>query len=235
MSTVDGVPTRSAAPHAAVDDSPNPAWTQRLQPLTLALLGLGALIVAASVFALWAHDALTEPSITIDDPLLDTTIIVAVGGAVATPGVYELPADSRVQHILDRAGGVLPEADLAAVNPALRVQDGEQILIPTRGEPTPQAVSAAAPTAAEPAAPLAQAPDVPNPESPSLEPQTLDINTASQAELESLPGIGPAKAAAIIAYRDQHGPFASVADLEMVDGISPGMIADLSPLIHVGP
>ncbi len=195
------------------------------------------MMMAAGAFAvLWVTDSLAEPPIRIDDPLIDTVMVVAIDGAVATPGLYELPGGSRVQHVLDAAGGVTANADLAAVNPAERIADGQRILIPLiRQTPTllddGQDERA---TVLDDAAPMA-AMSTARPEVGSVdEPGSIDLNTATQAELETLPGIGPVKAAAIIDYRSEHGAFTDVSQLDDVDGISAAIVAELTPLVSVG-
>jgi len=214
-----------------------PAWSRWVPVIGISAAILVSVGIGTSVFVLWLYNQSREATIFIDDPVQSTTVVVSVAGAVATPGLYELPGGSRVQHVLDAAGGVLPEADLAAVNPAVRLQDGEQIVIPAvaavNEADVPVGVSAT-PTVA----PMAISSSVPGPESgraAGSEAATIDINSADQDDLEQLPGIGPAKAEAIVAYRNEHGPFESIDELAEVDGISVEMVDDLSPYIRAGP
>jgi competence protein ComEA len=137
-------------------------------------------------------------------------------GAVATPGVYELPADARLAHLVAVAGGFTPNADATRLNLAQRLVDEARIAIPTAA-----AVASEAP-AATPAA-LGFAPVA----------GVIDINAATAEELESLPGIGPAIAERIIAERERIGGFVSVDDLARVEGISERMVDELRPLITI--
>lgn len=217
--------------------TPRPAWSRWVPVIGITMTVLAFVIIGASVLAIWLYDRGREATILIDDPVQSTSVVVSIAGAVATPGLYELPGGSRVQHVLDAAGGVLPEADLAAVNPAVRLQDGEQIVIPAVAAVNEADVTVAdhsTPTTA----PMAISSSVPDSERGSTaenEAATIDINAADQDDLERLPGIGPAKAEAIIAYRDEHGPFETIDELAEVDGISAEMVDDLSPYIRAGP
>lgn len=133
-------------------------------------------------------------------------VVVHVAGAVASPGVQRLPVGARVVDAVDAAGGATPDADLARVNLAAPLVDGQQVYLLRQGEEPPPGVAAGAPAAAGAAG--ATGGDGP-----------IDINRATAAELEELPGVGPATAEAIISHREQHGPFASVDDLIDVRGI----------------
>ena len=159
-----------------------------------------------------------DQAIMLLPPSTPAPLVVHVTGAVAQPGVYQLPASSRVQDAIQAAGGLLPEADAPALNLAAFLQDGEQISVlavqPTLPALEPPARSAPLPTA--------QAGKL------------ININTATQAELESLPGIGPALAQQIIAYRKAHGPFATIEDIIDVPGIGPKTFEKIKDLITVG-
>ncbi len=213
-----------------------PTWSRWIPVIGISMTVIAFVIFGASVLAIWLYDRSREATILIDDPVQSASVIVSITGAVATPGLYELPGGSRVQHVLDAAGGVRADADLAAVNPAVRVQDGEQIVIPAISQASSTVVrTAESPTS--PAEPMAISSNSPDPEDDGAETNgttTIDINTADQDELEQLPGIGPAKAGAIIAYREEHGPFQTVEELANVEGISEEMVKDLSSYIHVG-
>jgi competence protein ComEA len=136
-------------------------------------------------------------------------LVVQVSGAVANPGVYSLAPGSRVAQVVEAAGGLSKNADLALVNLAAPVADGDHVIVysllptplPLRPTATPQPVL---PT------PTVFIPSINNP---------VNINTATQAELEALPGIGVVLAQQIIAYRDAAGPFTRIEDLLEVPGI----------------
>lgn len=152
------------------------------------------------------------------------TVCVYVCGEVVTPGVYELPEGARIYEALALAGGLGEEADLAAVNQAQELSDGMMIRIPAIGETTTQAPVQTADGG------TAQAADVGNAGSTS---GLVNINTADAAQLCTLPGIGETKAAAILAYREQHGSFASKEDLLNVSGIGESTYNNLESRIAV--
>ncbi len=138
-------------------------------------------------------------------------LLVDVQGAVAQPGVYTLPPGARVDDALRAAGGLAPDADVEAINRAQPLADGAQLRVPAQGE------SAQVPFA------------VAGEGSRSVVPVSLmvNVNTATQAELEALPGIGPVTAQKIIAGR----PYADVDDLERVSGIGPATLEELRPYV----
>jgi competence protein ComEA len=144
-----------------------------------------------------------------------TTIVVYVTGAVAAPGVYTLAAGSRVTDAVIAAGGDGPGADLDVVNLAATVHDGERVYVPTVGQVIPTVV-AEAPT-----------PDSTVPAGP------VNINSATADQLDVLPGVGPATAAAIVAHRESHGPFQTVDQLGDVRGIGPAKLEALRGLVTV--
>ncbi len=145
-------------------------------------------------------------------------IVVQISGAVPRPGVYALGQGSRVQDAISAAGGFLAEANKTGINLARALEDGEQLDVPYMegGSPVIQDVSTAVATAASNA-------------------ELININIASQAELESLPGIGPTTAKKIIQYREQNGPFLTAEDIINVSGIGPGTYERIKDLITVGP
>ncbi len=145
------------------------------------------------------------PSATPAPSLTPGPVTIYVTGAVNQPEtLIALPAGSRVEDALAAAGGALPDADLTAVNLAARLRDGDQVHVPRVGE---------TPALATPNAVL------------------VYINSATLDELDSLPGVGPELAAAILAYREAEGSFTSLDDLDAVDGIGPRLLEDLAPLI----
>ncbi len=147
---------------------------------------------------------------------------VHVVGAVRRPGVYELPAGARVTTALEAAGGVLGNAAPQAVNLARPVQDGEQIVVPTKDE-----FAKAGPPSAQPA------PATGGTSSGVPASGPIDLNSADAALLDTLPGVGPSTAAKIVADREANGPFASVEDLGRVAGIGPKKLDALKDLVCV--
>ena len=141
------------------------------------------------------------------------TLQVHLAGAVVRPGLYEVPAGYRVGDLIDDAGGSQPDADTAAVNLAERLRDGQQIYVPLVGEQPPIHSQAPGADAAGP----------------------IDVNAATATQLQELPGIGPSLAAAIVAYRAEHGSFGSVDELEEVPGIGPSKLSQLRSHAKVGP
>jgi len=140
-------------------------------------------------------------------------LLVDVKGAVRRPGVYRLAPGARTYDAVRRAGGLTARADRIGVNLAARVVDGGEVVVPERGGGTR---TAAAPAAAG-ASPASGA--------SGDEPLALDLNTAGERELEQLDGVGPAIAANIVAYREQHGGFASIDELDEVSGIGDAKLA----------
>lgn len=137
-------------------------------------------------------------------------LVVDVAGKVRRPGIAVLPAGSRVVDALDAAGGARRGVDLTSLNLARPVIDGEQILV-----------------GVAPAAGVAGTVDGPVPGGEAL----VNLNTADQAALDTLPGVGPVTADAILAWRDANGAFTSVEELLEVDGIGEATLADLAPLV----
>lgn len=140
-------------------------------------------------------------------------VLVHVAGAVVRPGVYRLPDGERVDDAVRAAGGPAVDADLDALNLAAVVADGMRVYVSTEGEAAPvlSPIESGA---------TAQAPGGP-----------VDINRADADLLDTLPGVGPATAAAIVAERDRNGPFLGVDDLERVPGIGPAKLAGLRDLV----
>jgi competence protein ComEA len=139
-------------------------------------------------------------------------LVVHVAGAVRRPGVYRLRAGARVADAVERAGGARRRADLGAVNLAAELQDGRQVLVPLRAKGGIAASTAGGATA----------PGVP-----------LDLNTATVEQLDELDGIGPATAQQIVAYREEHGGFGSVEELDQVPGIGETRLAALRDKVRV--
>lgn len=182
---------RHAMSAPSSDGSPSrpPIPVFRPQPgillnVVLILLALAALVVIAVRGGSNSAGVEVERR---DAPAGVDAILVQVSGAVASPGLVTAQPGDRVVDLIERAGGALPEADLDALNLALRVRDEDMVRVPFEGDP--------------------------------LAIRLLDLNTATQAELEELPGIGPARAGAIIAAR----PLASVDDV-LEQGLVPASV-----------
>jgi competence protein ComEA len=155
-----------------------------------------------------------------------TEVVVHVAGAVVSPGVRRLPLGSRVIDALDAAGGALPEADLPRINLAAPLIDGQQVYVPKAGEQPPVAAGAGtgggAGAGGGAVGPGGSAPGA-----------LVNLNTATAEQLDTLPGVGPSTAAAIIAHRDQNGPFTSVDQLLDVRGIGEAKLEQLRDLVSV--
>jgi competence protein ComEA len=196
-----------------------------LEKQELLAIGVVVLLVVAAVVGLTLARGTGEPGVPVG-PAVNTggpgavensggdcaTITVHVAGEVAAPGVYELPLGARVDDAV-RLARPTSQADPNALNLAARLQDGEKIVVPARGS----AILA----------------------SPSGEPDEtasagglIDINSATQAELETLPGIGPARAKSIIDYRNTHR-FRRVEEIMNVSGIGPGIFENIRTKIVV--
>jgi competence protein ComEA len=143
-----------------------------------------------------------------------TLLVVDVAGKVRHPGLYRLPAGSRVDDAVRAAGGVLPGVDLTSLNLAAKVADGQQIAVGLPG-----AVAGPAPAGSSPASGAAGGP--------------VDLNTASLEQLDALPGIGPVLAQHILDWRAAHGRFATVDQLREVSGIGTVKFDALRPLVTV--
>jgi len=147
------------------------------------------------------------------------SILVHVDGAVRRPGLFSLPPGSRVADAVDAAGGPRPGADLRAVNLAEPLTDGQKLEVPKKGADVP----APAPVVPGPVAP-----------SPGSSPAAMvNLNTADQAALETLPEVGPVTAAAILEYRGEAGSFSSVDQLLDVSGIGPATLEAIRPFVTV--
>jgi competence protein ComEA len=138
-------------------------------------------------------------------------LVVDVAGAVRHPGLYRLRSGSRIDDAIVSAGGPTAKAQLDTVNLAAPIADGEQIVVPGRGAAA-VAEGGSAAAGSSPSAPL-------------------DLNTATLEQLENLPGIGPVTAQKILDYRQQHGAFHAVAELQGVPGIGPAHMAQLKGLV----
>jgi competence protein ComEA len=139
-------------------------------------------------------------------------LVVDVAGEVQRPGVYRLPAGSRADTAVERAGGVTRRAEPSAVNLAMPLHDGQQIVVPRHGAAPAAASSGPAPAGGGSAAAPAQ---------------PVSLSTATAEQLDTLDGIGPTLAARIVQYREAHGGFRSVDELRQVSGIGDKRFAAL--------
>jgi competence protein ComEA len=195
-------------------------------------VGIAALLVVALVvgfvwYRLGSSDA-GESSRTTRQPASATTatsgtapdaknggkVTVHVAGAVTKPGVYELDSDARVIDAVESAGGGVPDADLNRLNLAAKVADGQRVLVQRVGE-------------------AAAAPGAPGGSASADATALINLNSATPAELEMLPGIGPTLAEAIIAERERRGGFRSVNELRDVRGIGEKRYADLKDKVTI--
>ncbi len=141
-----------------------------------------------------------------------SALLVHVAGAVAEPGVYELADDARVRDAIVAAGGPTAGADWDALNLAAVVGDGVRVYVPEVGEIVPPTSGSSQTFAADETSPV-------------------NVNVATAPQLESLPGVGPATAAAIVTERERNGPFLGVDDLDRVPGIGPARLDALRDLV----
>lgn len=165
----------------------------------------------------------------------EKTLVVHICGAVSAPGVYELPAGSRIIDAVEAGGGFLPEAEEACCNLAEEIVDGCQIYIMTKSE-------SCADGQTEKKAGIQTSPDsdmqttdrnVRSNSAPALENGLVNLNTADVAALMTLPGIGESRAKAIISYREQHGAFAQIEDIMKISGIKQAAFSKIKDKITV--
>ncbi|UYP17599.1 ComEA family DNA-binding protein [Rhodococcus sp. Z13] len=201
---------------------------------TAALAAVGVLAAVVTLVVLWRDRPVAEPvpplpSVEIAAPTATSETgepeesgeqVVSVVGAVARPGLVRLAPGARVADALDAAGGALDGADLIGLNLARRVADGDQIVVgvvPLQPVPPSSGIldGGGEASGADTGGGL------------------LDLNTADEAALDALPGVGPVTAAAIVAWRTTHGPFTDIEQLGEVDGIGPARLARLRPLVTV--
>ncbi|HVF14736.1 MAG TPA: helix-hairpin-helix domain-containing protein [Acidimicrobiales bacterium] len=155
-------------------------------------------------------------------------VTVHAAGQVSAPGVYSVPAGARIADLVTAAGGLLPEADIDRLNLAARVVDGTRVYIPRKGEtPPPEAA------AGDPGAGAGATGGAAGGGGAGAAAGPVDLNTATAAQLDTLPGVGPATAAAILTYRTRHGRFKSVTELLEVPGIGPSKLEAIRPLVVV--
>jgi competence protein ComEA len=142
-----------------------------------------------------------------------TVVVVDVVGAVRRPGLYRLEQGDRIADAVARAGGATANADLALINLAAPLADGEQVVVPKRGAAAPAGAPSASGSAGVPAS------------------GPVHLSTATLEQLDSLPGIGPVTAQKILDYRQKQGAFTSVDELDAVPGIGPARLDQLKDLV----
>lgn len=186
--------------------------TAREQPVLVALAVSSLLVAAVAIPLLRRPPQVTPVEELVPQVTLTPTsapdgrpaeVVVHVSGAVSDPGVYTVPASARVVDVLDAAGGPSGGADVHQLNLAAMVVDGQHIRVPRVGEILP--------SVSEP-----------------LDAGPIDINRAGVARLQELPGVGPATADAIVAFREEHGPFRTIDSLLDVPGIGPAKLAAIA-------
>lgn len=210
-------------------------WLKQL-PKKWLLLGSGASIVIlitllVSIYlmvnkeprvdtTMWEETSLTTMAEVATDATkerAETMIYVDIKGAVKVPGIYQLKNQQRIWDALALAGGVSEEADTAQVNYAQKVKDQMIIYVPKKGEPVPQSLETL-----QESAPAQQ-----NQE------EKINLNTATEAELQTISGIGAKKAQEIIRFRDEQGPFKTVEKLKNVPGIGEKTVERLKDMLTV--
>ncbi|MEJ2607156.1 MAG: ComEA family DNA-binding protein [Anaerolineales bacterium] len=184
-----------------------------LQKLGTFLGGLLSGLLATGLLILFISEPRGTP-VVLEPPPTPGPIRVHVAGAVANPGVYELPDGSIARQAIEKAGGALDNAAMDRINLASTLSDGEQITVPIQ-------VDASDPTS------------IARPETNASAHDLLDINTATAPELERLPGLGPSLAQKIVEYREKSGPFGKVEDITHVSGIGSAKFDQIRDLICV--
>lgn len=180
-------------------------------------VALGAIVVALIVSALRARSD-ASVVLTVHEAPDASLIRVYVGGEVAKPGIYSLDRGSRIADAIDSAGGASRDGAPEQLQLASVLSDGDQVIVPL-ARPTPRPAAGNTAESSEPAA------------SSGL----LDINSATAAQLEELPEIGPKLAERVVEFRTTNGPFTSVDQLVAIRGISERIVEILRPLVTVGP
>ena len=204
--------TASSAP-LGKEDGPGEADESGTTGVVSSGAGAGA-GAAAGASSDASPGAVSPDRVSSTGPTVPAPLLVHLVGAVANPGLYELREGDRVVDAVAAAGGFTPDADQARLNLAGPVSDGEQVFVPRVGEALPVARGSGAPAAGEPSSPV-------------------NLNTADEAALDALPGVGPATAKNILDWREANGRFTAVEDLLSVTGIGEKTLAELRDLVTV--
>lgn len=150
--------------------------------------------------------------------------VIQITGAVSNPGIYELPAGSRVREAVQAAGGMTPDANPEGINLAALLADGQLIFIPAISSTAPNERGNSLSVTLEP-----------RPTAGTASTELININTATLEELDKLPEIGPKIAQLIIDYRTANGPFATIDEIMSVKGIGPAIFDEIKSIISTGP
>lgn len=186
------------------DDARGARW--RMEPRVAASVAVVAVALAWAALAARPAGAADSVPWEAAPSAATAPVVVHVAGAVASPGVVELDAGARVLDAIADAGGLLDNADASAINLARVLVDGEQVYVPVQGDGGDGSAAVAG---------------------------KVNLNRASAAELEALPGIGPVLAARIVDDRRERGPYGTVADVARVEGVGPALVARLAELATV--
>ncbi len=181
----------------------------RRQAIIVCVLALVLLVTAGKLLGARHSTVQRKAQIKLVGAKSSSQLLVDVCGAVRRPGVYRLPAGSRINDALLKAGGETRKADLTLVNRAASLSDGQQVLVPEKVTATAAAASSSGSGAVAP----------------------IHLNSATLEQLDELPGVGPATAQRIIDYRTANGLFKSVDELDSVSGIGPAKLAELRDLV----
>lgn len=200
-------------------------FTRAGRPALIGMAAVLALVAVAVGFVLSSAATTSNFTVSSNEKAVDersdeqaATIFVHISGSVANPGLFELPLGARVDDAVRQAGGFAEDADENACNLARTLEDGEHVIIPAISS------SDGGENGEE---------DANHDVSPNPATTLININTANEAQLQSLPGIGPAMARKIIAERTANGPFKSIQDLTRVSGIGDKKLSAIVDLICV--
>lgn len=181
------------------------------KPWAMLILGVFLGLISSALILLVCAPPLGSPIQLLPSPTA-RPLTVHVSGAVVNPGVYAFAESARIDEALQAAGGPLPSANTEALNRAEFLQDGQKIYVPRMEETPPAELIQGSSSGAK-----------------------VNLNTATQTELETLSGIGPSKAADIIAYRQKAGGFDTIEEIQQVPGIGAGLFESIKDSIYVTP